>query len=230
MQQMPVDPEASAAEGPSPIPAQLSADNRRLARCCLAVLAVLATGGMLGVAFSLYLAVHHPLILVTLSPIGRHLILVAPSVDPIAFVAVGASRRMVFSATCFFLGRALGASALGWLELHVPRVSRFYRWLERLFTRAPRTAVLLLAGPGLSIIAGSTGMRPPVFLPLLAVGLVLRMLLLLALAESLREPIEQLMALIREHWVPGTVVLVTALGLSRWMRRGRHTPLRPPSL
>ena len=38
-------------------------------------------------------------------------------------------------------------------------MARFVRWLERLFARAPRTVVLVLAGPTVSVLAGVSGMR-----------------------------------------------------------------------
>jgi len=201
-------------------PVSLSAADRKLARRCLSLLGVLSSCTLLGVAASLYLAVHYPLLLIGMSPLGRHLILVAPTVHPLAFLAVAITRRMAFSVTCFYLGRALGPSALDWLEARAPRAGRFYRWLERLFQRASHIVVFLLPGPGVSAIAGSSGMRAPVYVPLVALGLLLRMILVLLLGEWLREPLVALLALIEEYWVPGTIVLVVAVGIYRWRWRG----------
>ena len=194
----------------------LSAEERTVLRRCLTVLGVLGTCSLIGVASSLYLSVHYPLFLIALSPLGRHLILVAPTVDPFAFVAVGMSRRLAFYIPCFYLGRALGPTAIDWLEARVPRAGRFYRWLERLFKRASHLVVFLFAGPGVSTIAGSSGMRAPVYVPLVALGLLLRMILVLLLGEWLREPLVALLALIEEYWLPGTIVLVAAVGFYRW--------------
>ena len=85
----------------TPVPSQrsveippLGSEQQRIVRLSLTVLAVLGSGSMLGVAFSLYLVNHYPLLLIGLSPLGRHLFLVAPIVHPVAFVGVAVGRRM----------------------------------------------------------------------------------------------------------------------------------------
>ena len=47
------------------------------------------------------------------------------------------------------------------------------------------------------------------------------MLLVLGFAEWLRGPIETLLALIDEYWIPGTVVLVIGIAIYRWRRADR---------
>jgi len=197
-------------------------------RRCLIVLGVLSTGNIIGVMSSLYLAVHHPLVLVAISPLGRHLLLVAPSVDPVAFVLVAVVRRTVFATACFFLGRGLGPTAVMWLGARAPRTRQMYLWLEQFFARASTIAILVFPGPAMSAVAGSAGMRTARFLPLVMSGLVLRMLLVLELGEWFQGPIAHLMALIEQYWVGGTVLLVVGVALYQWYRvaprRGPATP------
>jgi len=212
----------ASGEIPGDIRSRLGPEQLRTIRRSLTVLGVLGTGSMLGGAFSLYLVNHWPLLLIGLSPIGRHLVLVAPTVDPFAFIAVGTTRRLLFYLGSFHLGRALGPAGLEWLERRWARAARFIRWLERLFAFAPRTAVFLLPGPAMSTIAGTAGMAPRVFTPIVVGGLVLRMVTIVYFAEWLREPIEWLLAWIDVYWVPGTVVLVTGIAIHqcvRWRRR-----------
>lgn len=173
---------------------------------------------MTGSASSLYLVNHYPLLLIALSPLGRHLVLVAPIVDPVAFVGVAVLRRMAFYLACFQLGRALGPTGVVWLEVRAARFARFVRWVERLFARWSRTVVLLGTGPTVSALAGMSGMPLQLYTGLALVGLVVRMLLLLAFAEMLREPIEWLLALIDEYWVPGTALLVAGTLAYQWRR------------
>ena len=45
------------------------------------------------------------------------------------------------------------------------------------------------------------------------------MLFVIGVGEWLREPIEALLALIDEYWIPGTAVLVTIVALTQWRRR-----------
>jgi len=191
---------------------------------CWIALGVLGTGSMIGATLVLYLANHFPLLLIALSPIGRHLILVAPTVHPAAFVTVATARRLAFYLPCYFLGRALGATALSWLDTRFRGAARFVGWLDRIFRRAPHPAVFLLLGPIMSTIAGNARMPLGTWVALVASGLAARMLVLVWFGEMLREPIESLLALFDEYWIRGTVVLVTATGLYQWQkRRGART-------
>ena len=197
----------------------LDAERRWIVRVCVSTLAALSSISLVGVAFSLYLVNHHPLLLIAMSPIGRHLLLVAPSVDPLAFVAVVVVRRMLFYVASFYLGRALGSAGIVWIEKRAARFGRFVRWLEQIFARASHLIVFLFAGPTLSAIAGASGMRPRVFAALAAPGLVLRALVVIGVAASVRGYIEVALAWIDAHWLPGTIAMVALVALYRWRRR-----------
>ena len=209
-----------------PTPAQ-----RRETRRWLLVLGILSAGSALGVSFSLYLVNHYPLLLVALSPLGRHILLAAPVADPAALLAVALARRMLFYLATFQLGRALGPSGIRWIEARAAYFGRFVRWVERLFSRASHAVVLVMAGPTVSALAGISGMRLGTFLTLATIGLVARLMLLIWFAEWIREPLEGLLALIDEYWVPGTVVLASGVGLAQWRRyraaRKRRTAAPP---
>ncbi len=211
-----------------PDPANLDPEQRTRARRSLSVLGVLSIGSMAGVASSLYLVNHYPLLLIALSPLGRHLVLVAPIVDPYAFVAVAVLRRMAFYLACYQLGRSTGPAGVVWLEQRAARFARFVRWLEKLFARFSRAVTLISAGPTVSALAGMSGMPLRLFALLATVGLTLRMAAILLFAEALREPIEWLLALIDEYWKPGTAILVTGTLLYQW-RRARAKRLSGPS-
>jgi membrane protein DedA with SNARE-associated domain len=203
----------------------ISAQDRRLARICGGILAVLGTGSMIGLASSLYLLNYAPLLLIALSPIGRHLVLVAPIVDPVAFMLVSVTRRMLFYLPSFYLGRALGPAGIPWLEARAARFARFVRWLERLFASYRHAVVLTMAGPTVSALAGISGMSVWLFVSLALPGLILRMLIVLGFAEWMREPIEWLLTLIHAYRLPGTVILVLGVlayqGTRWWGARGR---------
>jgi membrane protein DedA with SNARE-associated domain len=202
-------------ELPPEIAEGLSPENRRIARRCLVVLGVLSTGSLVGVGSSLYLVNNFPLLLIALSPLGRHLTLVAPIVDPVAFVLVGTLRRLCFFFPCFYLGNSLGEPGLVWLESRSERMGRLIRWLERLFKIAPRVMIFLFPGPGMSTLAGISDMPVRVYAPLVGAGLVVRMIGFILLAEWLREPLEMVLVWIDENWLPGTVILVIGIVIYR---------------
>jgi len=204
----------------APDPALLDPEQRTLARRSLSALGVLSVGSISGTASSLYLVNHYPLLLIALSPLGRHLVMVAPIVDPVAFVAVAVLRRMAFFVACYHLGLAMGPTGVVWLEAKAARFARFVRWVESLFQRWSFAVVFLMTGPTVSALAGMSDMKLRVFVPLAAAGLVMRMVGILLFAELLREPIEWTLAWIDEHWVPGTVVMVLGiLAYQGWQRR-----------
>ncbi len=223
MSQSPIPPRApSAGQLPPEIAEGLTPEQRRTASRCLWVIGVLGVASLVGVGSSLYLASHYPLLLIALSPLGRHLILVVPVVNPYAFVAVAVARRAIFYIPCFYLGRGLGPLAVQWLESRSPRVGQMVRWLERLFHRFERAAfalVFLFPGPAMSTIAGDSGMRTGVYVSMVVAGLVSRMLIVLWIGDWLRGPIEIVLGWIGRYWVPGTIVLVAGLSIYQWRQR-----------
>ena len=197
----------------------LDSERRRIVRLCVSTLAVLSSISLLGVAFSLYLVNHHPLLLVAMSPLGRHLLLAAPSVEPISFVVVVVTRRMLFYLASFHLGRALGPAGVAWIESRAIGMGRFVRWLEQIFQRASYPIVFFLSGPTLSALAGASGMRPAVFVWLATPGLVLRAVIVLGVAASIRPILESVLAWIDAHWLPGTLAMLAVVAIYRWKRR-----------
>ena len=157
-------------------------------------------------------------LLVALSPLGRHIVLVAPVANPVALVVVTIARRIVFYLACFHLGRALGPAGISWIEKRAARFAVLVRWTEALFARAPRLVVLFMAGPTISALAGVSGMRASTYTPLAIASLMLRMIVLLSFAKWLREYLEIMLAWIDEYWLPGTVVMVAGVALYRWRR------------
>lgn len=201
------------------VEAGLEGDRRRIVRLCLMTLAILGTGSMIGATSVLYLANHFPLLLIALSPLGRHLILVVPTVHPAAFITVATLRRLAFYLPCFVLGGTLGSEALGWLETRFRGAAGFVRWLERLFHRARYPAVFLLPGPIMSTIAGKSQMPIITWISLVASGLVFRLIVIVWFGEWLREPIERLLVLFDDYWVPGTIALVAGAAIYQWRKR-----------
>jgi membrane protein DedA with SNARE-associated domain len=207
-----------AAEVEVPPAPEFAGGDPRLTRRALMMLGVLSAGSMIGVTFWLYLVNHYPLLLIGLSPLGRHLVLVAPVVDPVAFLLVAVVRRLLFYKASYDLGRGLGNAGIVWLENRVAYFARFVRWVEGLFERAPRFVVLVASGPTVSALAGISGMRQSTFVPLAILSLVARMSLMLGFAELLREQIEIVLAWIDEWWQPGTALMVVGMLVYQWIR------------
>jgi hypothetical protein len=204
--------------------APLDGEAQLRARRWGAALGVLGSCSLLGVAFSPYLVTHWPLLLVGLSPLGRHMVLVAPVTHPVAFFLVLVVRRLLFYLGCFQLGRTLGPWAIPWVESRSRHFGRFLRFLERLFNRAPHAVVVAMSGPSVSALAGVSGMQTGVFLPLATVSLAVRVLLVMGFAAWIRVYVEIAVAWIDTYWIPATAL--TASGVVLYQLWQRRTPTR----
>lgn len=186
------------------------------------LLGALGLGSLVGVAFSPYLVTHWPLLLVGLSPLGRHMVLVAPIVNPVAFFLVLVARRLLFYLGCFQLGNALGPWAIPWVESRSRYFGRFLRFVERVFNVAPRAVVLVMAGPSTCALAGVSGMAFGTFLPLATLSLAARVLGVMLFAEWIRAYVEIALAWIDAYWIPATAVTASGVLLHQlWQRRRR---------
>lgn len=203
-------------QGPDPL--EYSPEQLRRMRIWFGVLAVLGVAGWAGTFGVARLANDLPLLLIVLSPVNRHLLLVAPTVSPAAFLSVAIARGLVSCVVGFQLGGAVGRSGLHWLDARSPGVGRFVRWVERLFERSAPAAILLLPGLLVSVLAGISGMRFGVLLALACAGLVVRMLAILGFALWFREPILWLLQFFDRNWLPITLAIVAIVVLNRWRR------------
>jgi membrane protein DedA with SNARE-associated domain len=200
----------------------LNAEEQRIVRGCLFALGVLSVGTWIGVASAPYLAVNYPLALVAISPLSRHVVLVAPIVDPVWLLLVGGARSLTFSAVSYLLGTAMGEPGLVWLDQRAVRTARFVRWLERFFLRWSYFAVIIFPLGVMAGVAGVSRMRPVGFFTCATVGIALRLSLYIWLASSIREPIMALLEFIRAHQLPATAVCVVGVAsyqLIKWKRR-----------
>jgi len=202
--------------------AGLSDRERKIVRGCLFALGALSVGTWIGVASSPYLAVNYPLVLVAISPLGRHMVLVAPIVSTGWLLLVGGARSLTFTAFSYQLGRTLGEPGLLWLDQRAQKAARFVRWLERFFQRWSYAAVLIFPLGVMAGIAGVARMRPVGFFICATIGIALRLSLYIWLASSIREPIMALLEFIRAHQAPATAVCVVGVGsyqFIKWRRR-----------
>ncbi len=186
------------------------------------MLATLTVGTWIGVATSPYLVNNHPLVLIGISPLGRHMILVAPLIGAPMVLLVGGLRSLAFTAVSYVLGRSIGEPGLVWLEQRSENAGRFVRWLERFFQRWSYLAVFVFPLGVMACVAGVARMRPFGFFVAATAGIAFRLSLYVWLADSIRGPIMRLLEFIRIYQVPATVVLVIGIGAYQvYKRRGR---------
>jgi membrane protein DedA with SNARE-associated domain len=181
----------------------------------------LAVAGFLGIAFSPVLLVEAPLLLIALSPLYRHLVVVAPMVDAPSFFVVAIVRLFAADPFMYALGKRYGRTALGWVEARSPFMGRFLRIVERIFARAG--AFVFLASQALTVctVAGVFRMPKGKFVAANLGGTLLHVTVAWYLGDALRLWVVRFQAWVDAHVVPLTAVTVAA-ALVGWLvwRRG----------
>lgn len=178
-----------------------------------------------GVAIALLppLLVKAPAVLVALSPAAADLVLAAPLMEPWLFFVIGMVAAIAQSAIAFHFGRALGTTALVWLEARSlgarSMTSRLRKWIER----AAPLVLLLTPGPTASALAGVSGVRAWWFYPVITVANAAWTIACYVFGSALTEQLDTLYAFIGAHVLELTVVAVTLVGgQTLWARRRRR--------
>lgn len=203
----------SAAPDTGPPIEERSPRDRKIIRVCLAAMGALAVGSWIGVATWPYLVNNYPLLLVAISPRSRHIVLVTPLVAAPLLLFVACLRKLTFTALSFLLGRSLGEPGLVWLEERSKGFGRFVRWMERFFLRWSYLAVFVFPSGAMAFIAGVARMRPLGFFAAAISGTTFRLGLYVLLGDSLRDPIMNLLALVRAHQVPVTIAFALSMAM-----------------
>ncbi|HEX4355061.1 MAG TPA: hypothetical protein VHZ95_19150, partial [Polyangiales bacterium] len=107
---------------------------------------LMAAATLIGSGLVASLAPHHPLWLIALNPLPRHLILVAPHTPFIPFVLVATLRGLFGCFVAFELGRHYGAQGMLGLDGGSNRATRMLQFATRMFARG--SIVLLAIFPG----------------------------------------------------------------------------------
>lgn len=208
------------------IPAPQESLSPRLVRLAVGGAALLSALNLVGTAFSPWLLLEHPLLLVALSAEVRHLILAAGRVDLGEVVVIGALRRVLSMLGTYGLAAVYGFAALRWLEGRYPRVGAFARALERLFVR--RGVLLLVIFPSYTLSAVAGAARSP-WRPFLLATLLGQTLVTAAyvfLGEAITTWTAPILGWLKDHMVESTVVCVVAvLAQQLWssVRKRRQT-------
>lgn len=188
----------------------------------LGSLAVLTVAGALGTAFSPYLLVEQPLLLVALSADNRHVLLAAAQVPPLPLWVVGTVRRMLSLLLTYGLGALYGPAAIRWTAGRFPRVGRLVAWLERLLARWGPALLVPFSSYTLVGLAGVTRMPLRRFLWGAGLGNALYMAAAVWLGEAVARWSALFIAWLAQHLVESTVVCVLAVVVQQLLRRRRR--------
>lgn len=178
----------------------------------------------LGIALSPWLIVTYPLLLVVLSPSGRHLALAVHELPLWLLIVVATARRVLALAVIWLIGAVFGRAAIGWAETRFPRITRFIHWTEGLLRRFG--VPLLVVAPGFtpSLMSGVTGIPFARYLPAITLGTAFYVALTVFFGEAVAGWTLPIMAWLGAHVVEATVVCTVVVGAWKLWSRLRRRP------
>lgn len=164
----------------------------------------------------------HPLLLIAMNARNRNLALVATEIDPIAYYTVGTVRLVLSDPLFYLLGWFYGESAVKWIENRWGSAAGVLRRVESVFGKAAYPLVFIAPNNLICALAGSSGMRPAVFITLNVSGTVVRLFVIRWLGDVFSVPLDAIRDFIGEYALyilPFTITFVAVL-VYREYRRG----------
>lgn len=188
----------------------------------LGCVATLTIAGLLGQAFAPTLLAYWPLGLLALSPLPRHMVLVAPVTDPVSFVLVAGIRRFISGTLGYQLGLEYGEQGYAFVEARSARAGKLVRWVERAVRRFGAPLLIAFASPGLCAIAGTTKMPGRLFYPCALLGQLIYAGANYAVGEALERWTTPILVFLREHVMAATLLTASAVAIYEILRRRRR--------
>lgn len=163
-----------------------------------------------------------PAVVLALSSRNRNLFGSVPFIDALPYSVIGFSRILAAAVVLFYLGRWYGHRAITWTETRVGELPPIYRWFQTGIDRAGWLLVILMPGSNLvCIMAGYRRMSPRLFVPLVSIGIVLKLLVLWAGGRVFEDQIRSFLDWIEDYqwWVVGGLFVLSFLQSGRQARR-----------
>jgi len=179
----------------------------------------LFTAGTIGSNIGPALVDEHPALVLALASRNRNLFGSVPFIDPVTYWIIGFLRILAAAVVLFYLGRWYGQRAIGWTERQVGDLPPIYRWFDKGVAKAGW--LLFLAMPGSNLVclmAGHQRVSPRRFIPLIMVGIVIKLALLWAGGRAFEDQIRSFLSWIEDYqWY-----VVAGLFALSFLQSARH--------
>jgi membrane protein DedA with SNARE-associated domain len=181
---------------------------------------LLAAASFAGLGLVASLAQRHPLWLIALNPLPRHLILVAPHTPIVPFVAIAALRGLFGCFVAFELGRFYGPQGVAAFEAsNGSRANRLFRIAASAFERWSRVLLSVFPGMMTSALAGADALSRTRSLGLSGLGLVAWALINHRLGGLLAPWTVPILRFVEENMLPATVLCVAGAAAYYMLQR-----------
>lgn len=194
-------------------------------RAVLAITSLLFIAGTIGSNIGPALVDERPLFVLTLSSRNRNLFGAVPFTSPLPYFVIGFLRVLAAALALYFVGRWYGDRTVRWVENNVGEMPAIYRWIERAVGRAGWLAAILMPGSNVvCVLLGHRRMPFRQFFPLIAIGIVLKLVVLRIGGNIFEDQVRWLLRAIEDYqwWV-----VLALFGVSALQMRKRR-PLDPP--
>lgn len=188
----------------------------------LASTALLFTVGTIGSNLGPAWVDDRPAVLLAMSSRNRNLFASVPFIDPLPYAIIGFLRVFAAGLTLYLVGKWYGHRAMTWFESQVGDLPPIYRWFQSGMDRAGWLLVVLMPGSNLvCLMAGHRRMSPARFFPLLAIGIVLKLVVLWAGGKAFEDQIRSFLTWIGDYqwWIVGALFGLSFLQSFRRARR-----------
>ena len=192
-----------------PTPPPLAPGLRRMVLGGVALIAVVST---VALAFSPWLLIHAPLLLVALNPEGRHIILASAEAAFVPLMVVGCLRRWAALLLTWGVGAAYGQAAVNWLLRKSKVFARFIHWSARLLQRTGPAILIVVPGYTITMLAGVAGLSFRRCATALGLGVLWLIPATIWVGSSLRDWIRPFLAWLSANVVEATVVTLVLFG------------------
>lgn len=159
-----------------------------------------------------------PRLVLLLSSRNRNLFGAVPYIDLLSYSVIGFIRILIAGVALFLVGRWYGTKALGWVEGNVGELPAIYKWTERLVDKAGPAILVLMPGSNIvCLLLGHRKMAPQKFVPLLMVGIALKLLVLWRGGKLFEDQIRDFLSYIERYqwWVVGGLFIASTLQSAR---------------
>lgn len=162
-----------------------------------------------------------PILVLILSSRNRNLFGSVPYIGLLPYIVIGFTRVLIAGVALYLVGRWYGTRALAWVESNMGELPAIYRWTERVVDKAGSAALVLMPGSNVvCLMLGHRRMTPRRFVPLLSIGIALKLAVLWQGGQIFEDQIRSFLSYIeRYQW--RVVAALFAVSIIQSVRKGR---------
>ncbi len=187
-------------------------------KAVLALTTLLFVIGTIGSNIGPALVDERPRLVLLLSSRNRNLFGSVPYIDLFSYSVIGFTRVLIAGVALYLVGRWYGTKALGWVEGNMGELPAIYKWTEHAVDKAGSAILVLMPGSNIvCLLLGHRRMTPQKFVPLLMVGIALKLLVLWRGGKLFEEQIRDFLSYIERYqwWVVGGLFIASTLQSAR---------------